>query len=57
MKLSALASQYVVYKQDMGMRFHTEARTLKSFCRTMGDVTMAEITPTGYTPSSPAQAL
>jgi len=30
MKLSALASQYVAYKQDMGMRFHTEARTLKS---------------------------
>src|SRR5215831_10390476 len=45
MKLSALASQYVVYKQDMGMRFHTEARTLKSFCRTMGDVVMAEIMP------------
>jgi site-specific recombinase XerD len=44
MKLSALASQYVAYKQDMGMRFHTEARTLKSFCRTMGDVAMAEIT-------------
>ena len=45
MKLSALASQYVAYKQDMGMRFHTEARTLKSFCRTMGDVAMAEIKP------------
>ena len=45
MKLSALASQYVAYKQDMGMRFHTEARTLKSFCRTMGDVVMAEIMP------------
>ena len=27
MKLSALASQYVAYKQGMGMRFHTEART------------------------------
>jgi hypothetical protein len=45
MKLSDLASRYVAYKQDMGMRFHTEARTLKSFCRTMGDVAMAEITP------------
>ena len=44
MKLSALASQYVAYKQGMGMRFHTEARTLKSFCRIMGDITMAEIT-------------
>ena len=36
MKLSALASQYVAYKQGMGMRFHTEARTLKSFCRNHG---------------------
>ena len=45
MKLSGFASQYVAYKQDMGMRFHTEARTLKSFCRTMGDVAIAEITP------------
>ena len=44
MKLSALASQYVAYKQGMGMRFHTEARTLKSFCRIMGDIAMAEIT-------------
>ena len=31
MKLSDLASQYVAYKQGMGMRFNTEARTLKSF--------------------------
>jgi hypothetical protein len=26
MKLSALATQYVAYKQSMGMRFPTEAR-------------------------------
>jgi integrase/recombinase XerD len=44
MKLSALASQYVAYKQGMGMRFHTEARTLKSFCQMMGDIAVAEIT-------------
>jgi site-specific recombinase XerD len=44
MKVSALAAQYIAYKQSMGMRFHTEARTLRSFCRTMGDVAMAEIT-------------
>ena len=44
MKLSALASQYVAYKQGMGMRFHTEARTLKSFCRIMGDIAMTDIT-------------
>src|SRR6476646_2967654 len=27
----------------MGMRFHTEARTLKSFCRTMGDIALADV--------------
>src|SRR5258708_3951386 len=43
MKLSALATHYVAYKQAMGMRFHTEARTLRSFCRTMGDVAVADI--------------
>ena len=44
MKLSVLTNQYVAYKQDMGMRFHTEARTLRSFCRTMGDIDVVEVT-------------
>lgn len=43
MRLSALTDQYVAYKQSMGMRFHTEARTLRSFCRAMGDVAVAEV--------------
>src|SRR5713226_7464516 len=43
MKLSALATHYVAYKQAMGMRFHTEARPLRSFCRTMGDIAIADI--------------
>ena len=43
MKLSALVAQYVAYKQSMGMRFHTEARTLRSFCRAMGDIAVAEV--------------
>ena len=43
MKLAVLDSQYVAYKQDMGMRFHTEARTLKSFCRSMGDIALADV--------------
>lgn len=43
MNLSAIASQYVAYKQGMGMRFHTEARTLRSFCRIMGDTAIADI--------------
>jgi integrase/recombinase XerD len=44
MKLTSLATQYVAYKQGMGMRFHTQSRTLKSFCRNMGDISISEIT-------------
>jgi integrase len=44
MKLSQIVAAYVTHRQAMGMRFHTEARTLRSFCRASGDVTMQEIT-------------
>ena len=43
MKLCELMAQYVAHKQSMGMRFRTEQRILKSFCRTMGDIAMADI--------------
>jgi integrase/recombinase XerD len=43
MKLAEAAASYVDHKQAMGMRFHTEARTLRSFCRAMGDVAMSDI--------------
>jgi integrase/recombinase XerD len=43
MKLAEVVRQYVTHKQSMGMRFRTEARTLKAFCRTMGDIAMTEV--------------
>ena len=43
MKLSEITTQYVYHKQSMGMRFRTEKRTLKSFCRALGDITLAEV--------------
>ena len=43
MKLHDAAANYVAHKQSMGMRFRTEARTLKSFCRAVGDVTMQDV--------------
>ena len=43
MRLSEAVAQYIAYKQSMGMRFHTETRTLRSFCRTVGDVALADI--------------
>jgi integrase/recombinase XerD len=45
MKLSDAAASYVGYKQSMGMRFRTEANTLESLCRALGDVTLQEIQP------------
>ena len=45
MKLSEATAHYVAHKQSMGMRFCPEARTLKSFCRAMGEVAVHEIRP------------
>jgi len=44
MKLSEVVAGYVTHKQAMGMRFRTEARILRSFCRASGEVTMREVT-------------
>jgi integrase/recombinase XerD len=43
MKLVQAVAAYVAYKQSLGTRFATEARTLKSFCRSLGDVDMDRI--------------
>ncbi len=43
MKLCELTAQYVTHKQSMGMRFRTEQGILKSFCRAMGDIAMADV--------------
>ena len=45
MTLSEIVGQYVAHKQSMGMRFSTEQRTLKSFCRAMGDIAIADVEP------------
>lgn len=44
MKLSEAVAGYVGHKQAMGMRFRTEARILRSFCRASGEVTIQEVT-------------
>jgi integrase/recombinase XerD len=43
MKLAEVVGEYVAHKQSMGMRFWTEERTLKAFCRAMGDIAMTEV--------------
>jgi len=43
MRASQAIDAYVAYKQSLGMRFATEARTLKSFYRTLGDIDMDQV--------------
>jgi integrase/recombinase XerD len=43
MKLAEAAVCYIAHKPAMGMRFRTEARTLRSFCQAMGDVSMLDV--------------
>jgi integrase/recombinase XerD len=44
MQLTQVVRDYVDLKQAMGSRFHTEAIILKAFCRTVGAITIAEVT-------------
>jgi integrase/recombinase XerD len=43
MNLSTVVAKYVAYKRSVNMRFNTEAATLKSFCRTLGEVPMTKV--------------
>ena len=43
MKVDQAVTTYVVYKQSLGMRFSTEARTLKSFIKSVGNVELDRI--------------
>ena len=45
MKLPDAVMKYVTYKQSLGMRFATEARTLKSFCCSQAGQELAHVTP------------
>ncbi len=45
MKLFQLATDYIILKQSMGMRFRAESVILKAFCRAMGDIDIAQVSP------------
>ncbi|MCP4283600.1 MAG: integrase, partial [Gammaproteobacteria bacterium] len=45
MKLAQVVYDYVALKQSMGSRFHTEATTLKAFCKAVGDVVITDVEP------------
>jgi integrase/recombinase XerD len=44
MTLAHVIRDYVALKQAMGSRFHSEAVILRAFSRSVGDITMADIT-------------
>jgi integrase len=43
MKLAQLVTEYITFKQSMGMRFRTESATLKAFCRAMGNIDISQV--------------
>lgn len=43
MKLRATVTHYIEHKRALGMRFKTEELILRALCRTLGDVTMAQV--------------
>ena len=43
MKVEQAVATYVAYKQSLGMRFSTEARTLKSFSKSVGNVDLDRV--------------
>jgi integrase/recombinase XerD len=45
MTLVELVTSYLTVKRAAGMRFDSEASLLQAFCRAMGDIEIAEVTP------------
>jgi integrase/recombinase XerD len=45
MSLATLVETYIAFKRSLGMHFRTEATQLHLFCRAMGDVDIADVTP------------
>jgi len=45
MKLRDLVESYIDYKRSLGMRFRTDAQTLRAYCRTIGEVVVDDVKP------------
>ena len=45
MTLAQVVTAYITLKQSMGMHFHTEAASLKAFCRSLGEIDIREVQP------------
>ncbi len=45
MKLADLVTTYVAFKRSLGMRFVSDAKLLQAYCRALGAIEAAEVTP------------
>ena len=45
MKLLELVNTYVAFKRSLGMRFTTQPRVFRRFCRVLGDIDARDVTP------------
>ena len=45
MKLSELVTEYVSFKQSIGMSYRSESVILRSFCKAISDMEISEVTP------------
>ncbi len=47
MKLAVLVTDYIAFKQTLGLRYRTDAYVLKAFCRALGDIDLGAVTLAG----------
>jgi len=57
MTLLAAAEAYIVLRRALGAVFSVDARILRSFCRSLGDIPVATISPELCRPFAVATAL
>lgn len=45
MKLTDMVNAYIDYKRSRGLRFRSDVKELRSYCRAMGDIAVEEVSP------------
>ena len=45
MRLHEVAEAYIAFKRALGMRLDTEACVLRAFCRSVGEIDVANVKP------------
>jgi integrase/recombinase XerD len=45
MKLTDMVNAYIDYERSRGLRFRSDVKELRSYCRAMGDIAVEEVSP------------